>query len=128
LASSEKIWQVWTDVTQWQQWDKGLKKAELNGNFQQGATGKHVPDKGPSSKFVIAAYEPNKSYTFKTRIPFGWLVIKRSLAIKNGFTYFTHDVEFTGPLKKLLGKKLAKRYRAMLPIVMTEIKKIAESK
>ncbi len=37
-------------------------------------------------------------------------------------TDFTHDVEFTGFLKKILGKKLGKNYRTMLPSVLTEIK------
>ncbi len=127
-ASSEKIWLVWTDVAHWKQWDKGLKEAFLDGEFKLGAKGLLIPDQGPQSHFIINAYEPNKSYTFKTKIPFGWLIIKRSLEVKGALTYFTHDVEFTGILKKLLGRKLGKKYRAMLPHVMSEIKQIAETK
>ena len=127
-ATSDKIWQVWTDVPNWKQWDKGLKKAILEGEFIVGSKGKLIPDKGPKSKFIISELEPNKSYTFKTKIPFGWLIIKRTLEAKNGYTYFTHEVQFTGLLKKVLGKKLGKNYRAMLPEVLTEIKQIAESK
>jgi hypothetical protein len=51
-----------------------------------------------------------------------------SVTVRDGKTFFTHDVEFTGLLKKMLGKKLGKNYRAMLPSVMSEIKQIAESK
>lgn len=127
-ASSDKIWQVWTDIPNWKQWDKGLKEAILDGNFEVGAKGELIPDKGPKSKFIISEIEQNKSYTFKTKIPFGWLIIKRTLEVKNGYTHFTHDVQFTGLLKKVLGKKLGKKYRAMLPEVLTEIKRIAESK
>jgi hypothetical protein len=127
-ATSDKIWQVWTDVPNWKQWDKGLKEAILEGEFIVGSKGKLIPDKGPKSKFIISELEPNKSYTFKTKIPFGWLIIKRTLEVKEGKTYFTHDVEFTGILKKILGNKLGKNYRAMLPSVLTEIKQIAESK
>ena len=32
-VSSDKIWQVWTDVPNWKQWDKGLKEVTLNGAF-----------------------------------------------------------------------------------------------
>jgi hypothetical protein len=127
-VSSDKIWQVWIDVLNWKQWDKGLKEAILEGKFEIGAKGKLIPGKGPKSKFLISEIEPDKSYTFKTKIPFGWLVIKRTLEVKNGFTFFTHDVQFTGLLKKVLGKKLGKNYRAILPEVMSEIKRIAESK
>lgn len=127
-ASNDNIWQIWIDVPNWKQWDKGLKEATLNGEFAVGTKGKLVPDKGPKSKFVITEIIPNTSYTFKTKIPFGWLSIKRTLEVKQGITYFTHEVEFTGLLKKVLGKKLGKNYRAMLPNVMAEIKKIAEVK
>lgn len=126
--SSDIIWQVWTDVPNWKQWDKGLKEAFLDGEFMVGTKGKLIPDKGPKSKFVISELVPNKSYTFKTKIPFGWLIIKRTLEIKEGKTFFTHDVQFTGFLKKILGNKLGKNYRAMLPGILSEIKLIAERK
>jgi hypothetical protein len=127
-VSSDKIWQVWTDVPNWKQWDKGLKEAFLDGEFRVGTKGKLIPDKGPKSKFVISELKPNQSYTFKTKIPFGWLIIKRTLEVKEGKTFFTHDVQFTGFLKKILGNKLGKNYRAMLPSVLSEIKLIAEKK
>ena len=128
IATSDKIWKVWTDVPNWKQWDKGLKEAMLEGEFIVGTKGKLIPDKGPKSKFIISELEPIKSYTFKTKIPFGWLIIKRTLEVKEGKTFFTHDVAFTGILKKILGNKLGKNYRAMLPSVLAEIKQIAESK
>lgn len=127
-ASPEKIWSVWIDVAQWKTWDKGLKEAQLNGAFSVGTKGKLIPDKGPKSTFVISKVVEGQSYQFKTRIPFGWLIIDRRLEVKNDMTYFTHEVQFTGSLKKVLGKKLGKNYRAMLPEVMSEIKRIAESK
>lgn len=127
-AGSEKIWQLWTDVPNWKQWDKGLKDAIFKGDFVAGAKGKLIPDKGPRTKFIITEVIRNQSYTFKTRIPFGWLVIRRTMEVKMGRTYFTHDVEFTGLLKKILANKLGKRYREMLPEVMTSLKQIAESK
>jgi hypothetical protein len=127
-SASKKIWNVWTDIATWKQWDKGLKEATLEGDFKVGAKGKLIPIKGPKSKFLITEVVPEKSYTFKTKIPFGWLIIKRYLEEKEGKIYFTHDVLFTGLLKKILGNKLGKSYRAMLPSVMNEIKNIAESK
>lgn len=127
-ASSDKIWWIWTDVPNWKQWDKGLKDAQLEGEFKVGTKGKLTPDKGPRSKFVIREVVPGTSYTFKTKIPFGWLIVKRTLEQKANTTVFTHDVEFTGLLKKVFGKRLGENYRKMLPNVMAEIKKRAESK
>ena len=127
-ATAKIIWKIWTDVANWNQWDRGLKEAILEGDFKVGTKGKLIPDKGPRSKFFISEVIPAESYTFKTKIPLGWLIIKRYLNVKEGKTYFTHDVQFTGMLKKILGNKLGKSYRAMLPSVMNQIKNIAESK
>lgn len=125
-APSAKIWRLWTDVPNWKQWDKGLKEATLNGPFTLGAKGSLIPDKGPKSAFIISKLVSNQAYTFKTKVPFGWLIVARRLKISGSKTYFTHEVEFTGLLKKFLGNKLGKKYRAMLPEVLSEIKKLAE--
>ena len=127
-ASPEAIWAIWTDVPNWKQWDDGLKDAAVDGVFKKGAQGKLTPDKGPTSKFVISELEEGKSYTFKTRIPFGWLIVQRRLKVENHLTYFTHEVQFTGLFKKALGNSFGKRYRTKLPVVMEKIKSLAESK
>lgn len=126
-ASREAIWKIWTDVPNWKIWDSGLKDARLNGDFADGSTGKIIPNKGPASKFVIYDVSENNSYSFKTKIPLGWLVVSRYMQEKNGMFSFTHEVRFTGPLKGLLGKRLGKKFREMLPNVMLTIKDLAEN-
>ncbi len=125
-APPEAIWRVWTDVPNWKQWDKGLREARLEGSFAAGATGELIPDKGPVSKFTITHLVPGESYTFQTKVPGGWLIIERRLERQQEGTQFTHEVQFTGPLKWLLGALLGRRYRAMLPEVMGNIAAIAE--
>ena len=125
-ATPEKIWSIWIDVSSWHLWDSGLQSASINGPFQVGQKGKIKPDKGPKAKFIISEMIDGKSYIFKTRIPFGWIIIKRSLEIKNDQTFFTHDVEFTGLLKKVFAKKFGPRYKQMLPEAMNKIKSLAE--
>lgn len=125
-APAENVWRIWTDVSNWKQWDNGVREAMLNGDFVAGARGRLVPDKGPRSKFMISEVNAGIGYTFKTKIPFGWLVVKRTLHTTGEKTFFTHEVSFTGPFKKLFGKTLGKRYRAVLPTVLTNIRNLAE--
>lgn len=125
-APPEKIWQIWTDTKTWHVWDTGLKNVILNGKFSKGTEGVIIPDNGPKSKFIITQITEHKTYTFKTKIPMGWLVITRALYATNGKTQFMHQVEFTGPLKKVLGLFIGKKYRQMLPQVLTNIKQLAE--
>ena len=112
----------------WPKWDTGLKSAELKREFAEGAKGRLVPDKGPKSKFIITDVKQGMGYTLKTKIPFGWMNVKRRLEATNSGTYFTHEVEFTGLLKKMFGKKYGSRYQKLLPDVMQSISKIAEKK
>ncbi|WP_218921442.1 SRPBCC family protein [Haliscomenobacter hydrossis] len=125
-ASPEKIWQIWSDVPNWNQWDEGLKSAELKGAFALNAAGVLIPDKGPKSKFRITNLKAGHSYTFKTKLPLGALHVKRFLEVKQGRTFFTHEVWFTGVSKGIFGNALGKNYRKILPGVMGKIKTIAE--
>lgn len=126
-AHPASIWKIWTDVAGWKKWDSGLKDAILNEPFGAGAKGKLIPDKGPKSKFVVSEYYEGVGYTFKTRIPLGWLKVKRYLTSEGNQTSFTHEVTFTGLLRNPLGNSIGKRYRAMLPEVMNNIKTLAEN-
>ena len=126
FATPETIWKIWTDVPNWKDWDKELKSAELDGLFAKGVKGKLIPQKGKKAKFKIVAFEKGKSYTFKTNLPLGSLFVKRTLEVKNGRTYFTHEVWFKGLTKGIFAKLLGNDFRKALPIVMENIKKIAE--
>lgn len=125
-ASLKSLWEIWTDVARWKEWDKGLKDASVKGPFEPGTKGKLIPDKGPRSTFKITEVIIHQTYTFKTRIPLGWLVIKRMAKAEQGFTIFTHEVFFTGPFAKYFGKRLGRKYRLILPDVMQQVKQLAE--
>jgi len=125
-AKFEKIWNIWIDVENWSKWDSGLKSAIHSGKLHKNSEGKVVPDKGPKARFKIVEWQEGKTYTMKTIIPFGGLFVKRTLSEKNGKTEFTHEVWFTGILKKFFFKKLGIRYQKMLPEVLMKIKSIAE--
>jgi Polyketide cyclase / dehydrase and lipid transport len=124
----EKVWQTLIDVPTWAAWDTELKEAHLEGSFAVGAEGKLLPKKGPKLKFYISEILPNQSYTFKTKMPLGWLVIKRTLKVENGMTHFTDDIAFTGVLKRVFGFMLGNQFRSVLPEVMDNFKKLTEGK
>lgn len=125
-ASPETIWKIWTDVPHWKDWDDGLKDAKLKGDFSKGTKGFIFPKKGRKTKFKIVELEEGKSYTFKTNLPLGSLFVKRTLVVKNGKTFFTHEVWFKGITKGIFAKVLGKDFRKILPDVMNKIKTQAE--
>jgi hypothetical protein len=125
-ASPEEIWNIWTDVPNWQLWDTGLKQAELFGDFNLNSKGIITSLEGRKSKFKIVEFNKSKSYTFKTNLPLAGLYVKRKLEIKGDKTFFTHEVWFKGITAHLFARSFGSKFKAMLPEVMNNIKKLAE--
>lgn len=119
-----EVWELLTDVSRWKEWDTELEISSLDGEFILGSTGMLIPKKGPKLKFFISELVPGQSYTFNTKMPLGYLVIKRSLVYQDQVTYFTDDVQFTGPLKRVFGIMLGIGFRTSLPKVMKNFKRL----
>ena len=126
IAEPQQIWAVWTDVSNWYEWDTGLKAAELKGFFELGAKGSITSLEGRKSKFKIVAYEAGRSYTFRTNLPLAKLYVKRYLEEKNGTIYFTHEVWFKGLAASLFAKRFGSQFRELLPQVMENIRQRVE--
>ena len=126
--TASKVWETLIDVESWKIWDTELESAKLNGIFEVGTKGILIPKKGPKLNFYISEITDCKTYTFKTKIPLGWLNIKRTLSEENDKILFTDDIQFTGILKQIYGLILGKGFIKVLPEVMMNFKNLAESK
>jgi len=125
-APPEKIWAIWTDVHQWTEWDTELLDARLQGEFVLGAVGELTPKTGQVSKFRISQLIPSESYTFTISLPLSSLNVRRYLSRESEGTCFTHEVSFDGGLAFVFGLLLGERFKAVLPSVMENVKRIAE--
>jgi hypothetical protein len=128
VARPEDVWAVWTDVARWPEWDTELESASVEGGrLALGASGTLRPRSGPSTTFVVSEFEPEEGYAFKTHLPLCELVVRRRFG-GGGTTAFTHEVSFVGPLSFPFGLLLGRRFRAALPGVMENVRRIAESR
>jgi hypothetical protein len=126
--TKEKVWETLIDVENWKNWDTEILSASLNGTFKVGTWGSFIPKKGPKLKFYISEIIPFETYTFKTKMPLGSLDIKRTIVQENETIIFEDDIQFTGILKHLFGFMLGAGFIKVLPEVMENFKRIAESK
>jgi len=127
-AAPEAIWKQWTDVKYWPVWDTELVSANLLEDFKLNAKGELKPKTGPESSFVISQLDPYKSYTFTTQLPFCKLNVRRYLETNDDDrTTFTHEVSFVGPLAVVFGTLLGRRFRTVLPTVMENLRRLAET-
>jgi hypothetical protein len=127
VAAPERIWEIWTDVENWAQWDTELISADLDGAFVLGAIGRLKPKTGGATKFEISQFNPGNSYTFTIGLPLCSLWVHRYLSDRSDGTYFTHEVSFQGLLAWLFGLLLGRKFQAVLPKVMENVARIATS-
>ena len=127
-ASPEIIWAIWTDVSNWKNWDTGLKDASMKEDFQLSSKGIIISLENRKSKFKVVEFIEGQSYTIKTKLPLGSLYVKRFLTQENGKTMFTHEVWFKGLTKGIFAKAFGAKFRKLLPDVLRNIKTIAESR
>mgnify|MGYP003417847197 CR=1 FL=1 len=127
-ASPAQIWAIWTDVEHWSRWDTELKDSQLEGTFGLNAVGKLTPKTGQISTFKISQFMSGESYTFTVQLPLCKLNVYRYLRSQSDGTYFTHEVSFQGLLAVVFGSLLGRQFQTVLPSVMENIKRIAETK
>lgn len=125
-ARVDAIWRLWTDVSSWKNWDKGLKDAELSGPMALGSKGRIIPLSGAPAEFEITAFEPNRSYTLTMNFPDARLMVRRFIVGKSP-TVFRHDIRFEGPQAERWANLLGPGFRAALPPTMTELSRLATS-
>lgn len=127
-ASKARLWQIWTDVAGWPQWDTPLKEASLEGSPQLGSAGKLITQSGQQSSFTITEWVPQQSYAFITQLPGAQLTVRRFISAEHndGTLEFTHHVRFSGALGWLFAALLGRGFMNQLEPVMHKLKQIAE--
>ncbi len=123
------VWQALVNVEQWHRWDTELKSAALSGPFAVATKGTMLPQAGPKLQFLISEVKSHESYTIDTKLPVGALIMKRTLRLDStsGFTEFHDDIKFTGMFKAPFGFFLGRKFRRVLPEVMSNFKQFAEN-
>ncbi|HRP33740.1 MAG TPA: SRPBCC family protein [Agriterribacter sp.] len=126
-ASPEKIWNIWTDVKNWKQWDVNLRGARLKGSFQTNVHGVLIPEKGPKANFKVTSCTPNFSYTVTTKLPLSQIHIHRFIGYHNMKTTFTHELWFEGPLGWMWWKLFGRKVSGNFSQTMEKVKQLAEN-
>ncbi len=99
---SESIWNLWTDVPNWKNWDTAIKESSLDWEFSVGTYGTIVPEKWPKIQFQIVEIEKWVSFANISKLPLCTLYFFHTY---DGTT-LTHGIEFRWFLAPLFAKLL----------------------
>lgn len=100
-ANPVALWQAWTDMPRFPEWDPREEETSLDGPFAPGATGWSKQRGTPRSPITITAVVPGRLWQVETPLPGGKLVID-------------HEMRPAGDGQV----ELAKRYQALGPMAI----------
>lgn len=127
-ASPTQIFQIYSDVAGWKNWDPEVEWSQLNGEFAVGSQGKLKPPKAPASTIRIVEVEENKSFTVESRLPLCKMLFEHQLVSRGASTEVLHRVSFSGLLSPLFAFLIGRQIDAGFPRTLAGLKKLAEEK
>jgi hypothetical protein len=102
-ASVETVWELWSDVSRWTEWDEGLESVTLAGPFAEGSGGTMVvKGQGPIS-FTLTSVEPFAGFVDETSVPGALLRFTHRVERVGDGVRVTHSVVIEGQAAEQLG-------------------------
>lgn len=96
----KSLWELYSDVEKWLEWDESLEKVELDGEFIVGAKGKMTNNGMPEIEFQLIEVIKEKSFTTKSIMgPFEVEVSHHLVSLSDNEVKIEHAVRVTGPDK-----------------------------
>jgi hypothetical protein len=126
-AAPEAIWELWTQVATWPEWNADLEKAELSGPFAAGSMitmTSHGQE--PIELRIAEAAEPER---FVDEAQLGDVVVRtihRLEGLGGGRVRVTYRMEITGPEGDTLGPQIGPEISADFPQVLAALVAHAE--
>lgn len=121
-AKLETIWSLYSDISTWLEWDKGMVHASLNGPFAAGTCGFLQPAGKPQLEFQLLEVEPLRGFSDVTQLSEAGIEVRfshRLEPIVDG-TSMTHHVTIAGPNADKLGPEFGAHLTGGIPILLTK--------
>jgi Polyketide cyclase / dehydrase and lipid transport len=73
-AEAATVWQIWTDVARWPEWDVSKEIAQMDGEFQPGSSGWVKKHNALGGTFAITSVEPGRRWISESPLPLGRVI------------------------------------------------------
>jgi hypothetical protein len=125
-AAPEAIWNLWSDVSTWPDWDGSVEKVELEGPFAVGSEGTMTIPGQPLIRFRLVEVSPGARFTDETVVQGALLRFMHTLEkLEGGRTLVTHRVEIEAP--RPMAGELGPMITADVPDAMRALVAAAEA-
>jgi hypothetical protein len=129
-AKVETIWKLYSDISTWTAWDKGIVSASLEGPFVKGTRGLLQPEGQGHLAFELTEVDPQHGFSDVTDIPDAGIQIHftHHLMESPGETRVTHKVKIMGPNAEQIGSQLGAHMAEGIPHTMEGLAALALDK
>jgi len=128
IATKEQIWKFWSDVPNWNIWDKEVEASELFGDFKTGTKGVLKPAGGLKTKFVMIECTNFQSFTDRSFLPLCNMDFVHTMTETKDGLQVTHKVVMTGFMTFLFSRVIGSKIKVGLPITVDKLIELAEKK
>ena len=127
-AAPAKVWQIWSDVNRWPEWNPDMNESRLNGPLKLGATGMINTKSGGKHEVVVTHYEEGSSFELEsTALPATKMAIRATIARSDAGSRITQGFEPRGLLAPIVGPMMSGQILKTFNSVLAGLKKKVES-
>jgi len=128
-ASAAAVWRRYVDVEHWSEWSqKGVERSSLDGEFEEGTTGKSKAPGFPEGKFQLVTVEPEKQFVSEAKFPGGRLTFEHMIEPADGGTRITHRATLDGPLTFVWSQVIGRIVKRGMPEGVERLAELAVEK
>ena len=127
-APPDRVWQVWSDVNTWPEWNPDMKTSRIEGPLKLGATGNIDTRSGGKHDVVVTQYDEGRSFELEsTAMPGTKMGIRATVTPTASGTRISQAFEARGLLAPLVGPMMAGTILKTFNSVLQGLAKKAES-
>jgi uncharacterized protein YndB with AHSA1/START domain len=126
-AAREALWQHWSDMATWPQWNAGIETIDVEGPFAVGTAFTMTPPGDEPIRMRLVEIKPGESFT--DEMDAGDFVVRTQHRLEptaTGLTRIVYRTEITGEAADHIGPELGPQITADFPEVLAALAKLAE--
>lgn len=119
-APAERLWQLWSDVSTWKDWNPNVTSMTLRGPFATGSTAIMKTPAGREHEMRIVDVQPPRTFALRTKvIPGTNFTFRCAVETRgSGNSRISQNVTIGGPLGGIVGPMAGKRVAADFAAVL----------
>jgi uncharacterized protein YndB with AHSA1/START domain len=122
-APPARVWELFTDVARWKDWNAGIESIELHGPFAEGTTFTMQSPGQEALTSTLIEVRPNESFTDETVVDETRVLVRHNLVpLASGRTRIIYRTQITGPGATEIGPMVTSDF----PEVLAALKNLAE--